>query len=304
MNPAFSVIFFTTLAGASQGLFLALFAVELSGFESDQLIPWGAATSLVLAIAGLVASFFHLGHPERAWRAAMMWRTSWLSREVIALPLFIAAVGLWGAAHVWGWGYTPWIGAVAVLTCAALFLCTAMIYVSIRFLQEWASPLTVLNYTLMGCASGWTLASVLAAMTSSRWALPLATGALCWTLAAAAGRWASLRRNARLKPRSSVQSAIGFNHGKVVQRSMGFGGGSYNTREFFHGKSAAFLRSIKWWFLLLAFVLPSALLALTPATLPWLALAFALQYLGLLAERWFFFAQANHPQNIYYQVVS
>ena len=70
MNPAFSVIFFTTLAGASQGLFLALFAVELSGLDAARLIPWGAATSLVLAVAGLAASFFHLGHPERAWRAA------------------------------------------------------------------------------------------------------------------------------------------------------------------------------------------------------------------------------------------
>jgi len=32
--------------------------------------------------------------------------------------------------------------------------------------------------------------------------------------------------------------------------------------------------------------------------------AFGVQYLGLLAERWFFFAQANHPQNLYYQTVS
>jgi DMSO reductase anchor subunit len=258
----------------------------------------------VLAIAGLAASFFHLGHPQRAWRAALMWRTSWLSREVIALPVFIVAVGLWGAAHLWGWGHTAWWGAVAAVACVALFLCTAMIYVSIRFLQEWASPLTVLNYTLMGCASGWTLASVLASLLAPAWALPLSAAALLWTLAAAAGRWASLRRNARLKPRSTVQSAIGVHHGKVVQRSMGFGGGSYNTREFFHGKTAAFLRSVKWWFLLLAFVVPGILLALAPATLPWLLLAFALQYVGLLAERWFFFAQANHPQNIYYQVVS
>jgi DMSO reductase anchor subunit len=304
MNPAFSVIIFTTLAGTSQGLFLALFAVEMSGFAAQRLIVWGASTSWVLAIAGLAATFFHLGHPQRAWRAALMWRTSWLSREVIALPVFIVAVGLWGAAHLWGWGHTAWWGAVAAVACVALFLCTAMIYVSIRFLQEWASPLTVLNYTLMGCASGWTLASVLASLLAPAWALPLSAAALLWTLAAAAGRWASLRRNARLKPRSTVQSAIGVHHGKVVQRSMGFGGGSYNTREFFHGKTAAFLRSVKWWFLLLAFVVPGILLALAPATLPWLLLAFALQYVGLLAERWFFFAQANHPQNIYYQVVS
>ena len=38
--------------------------------------------------------------------------------------------------------------------------------------------------------------------------------------------------------------------------------------------------------------------------LPLLGAAFGLQYLGLLAERWFFLAQANHPQNLYYQAVS
>jgi DMSO reductase anchor subunit len=32
--------------------------------------------------------------------------------------------------------------------------------------------------------------------------------------------------------------------------------------------------------------------------------AFAVQYAGLLAERWYFFAQANHPQNLYYQSIA
>jgi DMSO reductase anchor subunit len=32
-----------------------------------------------------------------------------------------------------------------------------------------------------------------------------------------------------------------------------------------------------------------------------LAAAFLVQYAGLPAERWFFFAQANHPQSLYYQ---
>jgi len=35
-----------------------------------------------------------------------------------------------------------------------------------------------------------------------------------------------------------------------------------------------------------------------------LSAAFGVQYIGLLAERWFFFAQSNHPQNLYYQTVS
>ena len=32
--------------------------------------------------------------------------------------------------------------------------------------------------------------------------------------------------------------------------------------------------------------------------------AFVVQYAGLLAERWFFFAEANHPQNLYYQAIA
>ena len=63
---------------------------------------------------------------------------------------------------------------------------------------------------------------------------------------------------------------------------------------------------MKWAFLLLVFPLPLALLAAGSALASWpvLALAFTLQYLGLLAERWFFFAQARHPQNLYYQAIS
>jgi DMSO reductase anchor subunit len=56
----------------------------------------------------------------------------------------------------------------------------------------------------------------------------------------------------------------------------------------------------------MAFGLPLLLLAwgvLGESALAWM-LACVCQALGLLAERWFFFAQARHPQNIYYQVVS
>ena len=80
-------------------------------------------------------------------------------------------------------------------------------------------------------------------------------------------------------------------------------GGSFNTREFFHGKTAATLKAVKYGFLLLVFVVPVVLIGaayvMESSTLP--ILAFAAQYLGLLAERWYFFAEAKHPQNLYYQ---
>jgi DMSO reductase anchor subunit len=298
VRPAWSVILLTTLIGAGQGLFLALVTIEVFFKERTIFFLGGAATSLVLLALGLIASFFHLGHPERAWRSAAMWRTSWLSREVIVLPAFMAAVFAWGVAHALGWP-TRALAAAGVLLAIGLFVCTAMIYACLRFLQEWHSPLTVVNYLVLGCASGFTLAAAYASRMAPELAAALTVGALCWTLLGFATRGASLVRNARLKARSSTQSAIGVKHPRIAQKAQGAIAGSFNTREFFHGRSARVLRSVKWAFLAGAFVLPVALLL---GGLP--TPAFIVQFAGLMAERWFFFAQADHPQNLYYQAVS
>ena len=76
--------------------------------------------------------------------------------------------------------------------------------------------------------------------------------------------------------------------------------------EAFRSQSAFLLRNVKWGFLFGAFVLPAVLLASALAGAPRAAIvaAFVVQYLGLIAERWYFFAQANHPQNLYYQAIA
>ena len=322
MRPALSVILLTTLIGVGQGLFAALYTVQvfdrvglIQGPSSAVFYPLGCAIALAFLGVGLGASFFHLGRPERAWRTVAMWRTSWLSREVIVLPAFMGCVFLYGLGHYLGWPQHPIvagadatlvIGAVGVLLCAGLFLCTGMIYACLKFLQEWHTPLTVVNYLLFGSASGLMLATAYAAMVEPPLVGFLAVWTVAFTLAALLGRGASLIRNARLKPRSTIQTAIGVKHPRIVQSSQGFLGGSFNTREFFHARSDAFVRSIKWTFLIAVFPVPLALLAAgllgnAPALL---VIAFLVQYAGLLAERWFFFAQANHPQNLYYQRVS
>jgi DMSO reductase anchor subunit len=154
MRPAWSVVFLTTLIGAGQGVFAAAFIGEaLQAHVTRGFLVASAVAAVALAGLGLVASFFHLGRPERAWRSAAMWRTSWLSREVIALPLFMALVTAWGLAHHLGIRSTLAIGALALAACAALYFCTAMIYACIRFLQEWASPYTPANFVLMGCST-------------------------------------------------------------------------------------------------------------------------------------------------------
>jgi DMSO reductase anchor subunit len=321
MHPAFSVIFLTTLIGVGQGLFLALYTGEVLALvgaiaspDSRGFYALGSLVSLLFLGGGLIASFFHLGHPERAWRAVAMWRTSWLSREVIVLPTFMFAVFLYGATHYFGLHAADGtarvlaavIGGAAVVLCLALFVCTAMIYACIKFLQEWASPLTLVNYFLLGCASGFTMATGFACFTAPQLVTVYASTALILILAALVSRCASLYRNARIKPKSTLQSATGIRHPRVVQKAQGSMGGSFNTRQYFHGKTAQFVRSVKWIFLVLAFLVPALLLgsALVKTSAYFLVAAFIVQYIGLIAERWFFFAQANHPQNMYYQQVS
>ena len=318
MHPAFSVIFLTTLIGVGQGLFLALFTVEsyaafdLLPKQASRFYALGSLVALGFLVAGLIASFFHLGHPERAWRSAAKWRTSWLSREVIVLPAFMGAVFLYGAAHFGGFNpvlatlpsgapvnVTAILGVAGTALAFALFICTGMIYACLRFLQEWHTPLTVINYILLGGASGFVLTTALAAFAAPGVAGFLGGWAIILTTLAFIGRAAALLRNPRLRPKSTLRTAIGVKHPRIVQKAQGAMGGSFNTREFFHGRTAGFLRQVKWVFLLMAFILPLGLLAGGFA-----AAAFVAQYLGLLAERWFFFAQANHPQNLYYQAVS
>ncbi|MFA7293620.1 MAG: DmsC/YnfH family molybdoenzyme membrane anchor subunit [Rhodocyclaceae bacterium] len=322
MHPALSMIFLTTLIGVGQGLFLALFTAQsysLFGLlpvqDGPRFYAHGSLIASIFLGGGLFASFFHLGRPERAWRSAAQWRTSWLSREVIVLPVFSATVLLYGLAHLLAWkpvlltlpsglriDATVVLGAVGWVLAIFLFVCTGMIYACLRFLREWHTPLTVINYIMLGGASGFTLAAAFAVFAAPDLVGFFAGWAVVITALGLVGRVASLRRNARLRPTSSLQTAIGVKHPTIRQTALGFIGGSFNTREFFHHARRPVLRMVKWFFLAASFVLPLLLLAagLSAGLAVALILAFIVQYCGLLAERWFFFAEANHPQNLYY----
>ena len=309
MHPALSVVFLTTLIGAGQGLLVAVYAAQwgerlgwLGAGVPRGYVLASLAFSMLLTAGGLVASFFHLGRPERAWRAASRWRTSWLSREVIALPAFLAAVAFYAWAVTYVGSIDPrTAGAPAALACIALFVCTGMVYAGIGFLREWATPLTLANFALLGCASGFTIAAALAAIVAPALVAFMASTAIALALAGLATRVASLLRNARLAPKSTLQSAIGIRHPRIVQIAQGFTGESFNTREFFHGVQPGAMRRIRRFFIAATFVAPVALLLVSFAFPAAAVVATLVQAAGLVAERWYFLAQANHPQNVYYQ---
>jgi DMSO reductase anchor subunit len=323
MRPAFSVLFLTTLIGAGQGLLTALVTGQFyfvigagTEHESGRFYAIGTLLALALLGGGLVASFFHLANPQRAWRAATRWRSSWLSREVVMLPAVMGLTVVYGGVHALGWNpvlmtfsngkaleLSMAVGFAAAGASLLLFLCTGMIYACVRFVREWASSWTVVNYLTMGLASGFTLAATYAAAVGSVLADFLVGDALALTVLALATRGFQAWRNGRLKCRSSLKSAIGVHHGQIRQMTMGFMGGSYNTHEFRAPGGAETVRGLTVFFLLTGFAAPALLLAAGLGTGQplLLATAFLSQFAGLFAERWVFFAAGTHVQNLYYQ---
>ncbi len=317
MYPSFSLILFTSMAGMAQGAIVSL-AVLNSGSDqlpSELLNVYLFPLILALLIGGLLASTFHLGHPERAWRAIMMWRTSWLSREVLVLPAFIALTAL---AYYFSWqaSVPNWLWLVLCIASLALWVCTAMIYQCIRFIQEWAHPATMVNFIALGMSSGWfllmavlTLWSILhpnqAVVTSSNIAGVAGFTGFLILLSLSFKLWI-WKRNRGLKPKSNLQSATGIKTGFVRQISMGMMGGSFNTREFFHQQSSFFVANVRKIAFFGTYLLPVLLLTIVVSngTLSVLVIAFVVHCVGLMAERWLFFAEANHPQNLYYQRIS
>jgi DMSO reductase anchor subunit len=331
MRPHPSLLFFTVLAGAGQGFFVALFAVEAMSRDAlpAQVLATGAWTVLGLLAAGLVASVFHLGRPSRAWRAASQWRTSWLSREVIVLPALMGLVFAHAMLLQAGESAASLplhvTGALGAIACVLLWWCTGMIYACLRMVQAWATAWTPIALAAMGLASGtllaaaWFAGEASAAHSGAGAASTLTVlvdAAAMLTLLAASVKVIWWQRSARLAPKSTLQSALAIPRPNIRQIAMGMTGGSFNTREFFHGRSAATMRRLPWAMGVLGVALPLALCAVawrdvalaTTAGLAdataCLAVAAVLQLAGLFVERWLFFAVAQHPQNLYYQRAS
>jgi DMSO reductase anchor subunit len=314
MRPPWSMVIFTVLAGAGQGLLVMLVLEQWGTFSSPPPATTSAAflglsaLAFGLLLAGLISAFFHLGRPSRAWRSASQWRTSWLSREIIVMPMVLGLAfvhGLQGVLRLPEFFGPLWflVAPLALLACLAMWICTAMIYGCLKFLQEWATPWTPVAFVLFGLTGGALLFGL------GRSILPV-EGLVISKMLIGLLLLASLlvkafifKRNASLRPKSTLSSATGI-PGNVRQVTMGIMGGSFNTREFFHGVSTSLMRQLRPTVLMLAFVLPLAMLLLLPLTLFTAVLIALIHLLGMLAERWLFFAQANHPQNLYYQRIA
>lgn len=307
MKPAASILLLTTLTGFGYGLLAWIGAYACLGIlpAAAQLAVPGVALGLLLASVGLGASVLHLGRKERGWRAFSQWRSSWLSREgvgaVLTYPvaiLFAAALRLEGEGIL-----TRLLAAAVVVTALATVLCTAMIYASLKPIRQWHNSHTAPDYLIYALFSGALLFALLQTVLLGEAG---STGLVVVVMAAVAlfAKRAYWRHVDAQTPLASLAAAIGLPEGTEVRpldaphftenyvlREMGFA---------IARRHSAKLRRIAVG---LGFAAPIGLgLLAVFSIVPLAATAVALlcTFIGLLTERWLFFAEATHVSALYY----
>ncbi|MBW8640004.1 dimethyl sulfoxide reductase anchor subunit [Hoeflea sp. WL0058] len=306
MHPAISVIFFTVTSGAGFGL-IAMIGVGAPMSQGPLAAFLISLLAGGLAVAGLISSTFHLGHPERAWRAFSQWRSSWLSREGV---LAVATLFLFGV-YVLFWlfaGNRPlWLGVLIAFLAIVTVVATAMIYTQLRTVPHWNSILTPLVYVGFAIACGYVAAAALNPETNSSDRATIA-GMACLVLIVAwalkMSWWHRAGRTSLAAVGSTPETATGLGAiGRVRLLESPHSGENYLTREMVHvigRKHAAKLRAIALTTGFAAPLLISLAVAISGGPLAWLGVAFVCLIAGLFVERWLFFAEARHAVSLYY----
>lgn len=295
MHPALSVILFTSLSGLGFGLFVWLGLGAVPGE-----LRFGATVlAFLLSAVGLMASTFHLGHPERAWRALSQWKSSWLSREGILAIATLGLVPVW-----WFLDYTRIVG----LTIAGLALLTvyttSMIYAQMRSVRQWNSYLTSIVFVLMALTGGGLLCVLAIACVGGLTnvsAIPVAV--LLFSVWLMKMLWWQ-RADSDVEISNTASATRLAEHGEVRMFESPHSGGSYLLSEMgfrVARKHAEKLRliaifaggALPFFALWLSLKLPSAAAFL-------LLVATLIHLVGVLAERWLFFAEARHAVMSYY----
>lgn len=309
MKPAASILLLTTVTGFGYGLLAWLGACTALGLlpvaGGGRLLLAGIALSLILASVGLAASTLHLGRKARAWRAVTQWRSSWLSREGVAAML--------GYPVAMAFGFAAWheqavlsrvLGALALIWSLGTVYCTAMIYASLTPIRQWHNAHTAPDYVLYAIFSGALLFALLRAIVLGAPGTAASLAAAAAVAVALLAKYVYWRHIDRQTPLATLAAAIGLPERKEVRpldaphftenyvlREMGFAVAR---------RHAARLRSLA---LLFGFALPlalSILAALGRAPAAATALALVCAALGLLVERWLFFAEATHVSALFY----
>jgi DMSO reductase anchor subunit len=311
MHPAYSVILFTTASGAGYGLlvWLAVFGAFGVAPITLEFGLTGFALALGLVSIGLLSSTFHLGRPERAWRAVTQWRSSWLSREgVAALATYLPA----GALAI-GWVFFGRVSGAyvlaAILTVAGAVLtvwCTGMIYASLKTIPAWHQPLVAPLYLVLGLSTGAVLFDLMLRVWGAASGLTavLAAALLATGLGMKLAYWKAIDQSDETH---SAETATGLGQfGKVRPLEPPHTQPNYILREMGYRVARKHALKLRKFVIVLAFAVPIIVLLLSlgfsaPVDLIASAIAVLSAAAGIVIERWLFFAEAKHVVMHYYQ---
>jgi DMSO reductase anchor subunit len=311
MKPAASIIFFTVSSGAGLGLLALIALCDALGLGQlpDHATWRGTLLGLALVAAGLASSVLHLANPRNAWRSFARFKSSWLSREaVFAVALFaVAALYIMVVARSGGGR-----GALALLVCAlawATLICTAMIYAGLKPIRQWHTRWTPVNYVLLGHYSGalllWSIACAYAAPTGPFVALAglLGVGALAAKLAywhAIEGADGAVTLERAIGVASGVHGPGPVSAARARLLDVGHSHGTFLTNEFGFALAREHVRTLRGVALALGFGVPILWLVAGPPYWQGALVAAVCCMMGLLVERWLFFAEAKHTVRLYH----
>jgi DMSO reductase anchor subunit len=308
MHPAFSVILFTTLSGAGYGLLSWAGLYAIAGHLPDGRLYGFTVMALALGAVtvGLLSSTFHLGHPERAWRAFSQWRSSWLSREGVASCITYIPAAIFGTGWVFfGAVSGAWAvaGLIAALCSIVTVICTAYIYRSLKTIPNWYNNWVVPNYVAFSQMTGALLLAALSDLFGYR--LPglyfIAVAAIVVAAVCKIGYWRHIDSAA---PKSTLNTATGL-PGNVRLFEAPHTSENYLMKEMGYRIARKHARKLRQISVVLAFLVPAGLIATASLVGDVLAMlcstgAAISAMAGVLTERWLFFAEAKHAVMLFY----
>jgi DMSO reductase anchor subunit len=286
MHPAPSVIIFTTFSGLGFGLlfWLGLGAIQPTGFSA---FIW-FAIAYAMAVGGLLASTFHLGHPERALKAFSQWRSSWLSREGICAVVTLVIMGFYALGALFGM-HMGFLGVLGAIGALATVFTTSMIYAQLKTVPRWKHWTTPALFLLLSIGGGALFAG------------QVTVAIVLLALVAVLQYYAWTTGDTRLDDSGTdLATATGLgNIGTVRAFEPPHTGTNYLMREFIHVIGRKHAEKLRMIALGLGFVLPVLLLIL-PFNHIFALLAVLSHIAGVLTLRWLFFAEAEHVVGLYY----
>ena len=159
-KPHFSLVLMTVLTQLSIAGLATTWLLSL--FGGSAALEATAVVTLVLGIASFTASPLHLGRPALAALAIRNLKSSWLSREILALSAFGLTASAYAGMLLLDAPGSAIAGGIASFVGLFAMYSTSRIYL-VPGRPAWNSPTTVADFFLTGATMGPLLPAVLGA---------------------------------------------------------------------------------------------------------------------------------------------